>query len=283
MLSTAKINLSDLIIYEDEDVLVINKPAGLIINQAETHQQTSLQTLVASYLQTQTTPTTESYLELPTDFDVTYGTPAEIWQQRQGMVHRLDKDTSGLTVWAKSPLALVNLLSQFKNRTVNKSYLCLVHGLFAQEKSGRINLPLGRKLTNRQLMTVTPSGRSALTLYQVKQEWREFDKQKLKTLIPDIKNKEIDKLYQGFSLIKATPKTGRTHQIRAHLTHLKHPLVGDQAYLSNRKAKLDVLWCSRQFLHAAELSFTQPRTQKVLTFDSPLPTDLQTALTFLKN
>lgn len=282
MPSTAKIKLTNLIVYEDEDVLVIDKPAGLIINQAETHQQTSLQTLVADYLQTQVISVNES-LDLPADFDATYGTPAEIWQQRQGMVHRLDKDTSGLTVWAKSPLALVSLLSQFKNRTVHKSYLCLVHGLFAREKSGRINLPLGRKLTNRQLMTVTASGRAALTLYQVQQEWREFDKQKLKTLTPDVKNKEVDKLYQGFSLIKATPKTGRTHQIRAHFTYLKHPLVGDRAYLSSRKAKLDAVWCPRQFLHAAELSFRQPRTQKVLTFQSPLPADLETALTFIKN
>ena len=282
MPSTEKVNLTSLIIYEDDDVLVINKPAGLIINEAATHHQCSLQTLVAAYLDSQP-PTTAAPLALPIDFEPTYGTAEEIWQQRQGMVHRLDKDTSGLTVWAKNPAALINLLWQFKNRQVSKSYLCLVHGLFSQEKSGRINLPLGRKLTNRQLMTVTASGRSALTLYQVQQEWRQFNYPQLKITHPETKSKVVAQLYQGFSLIKATPKTGRTHQIRAHFTYLKHPLVGDQAYLSTRKAQLDKIWCPRQFLHASELTFSHPRTGSQCSFTSPLPQDLEAALTFVQS
>lgn len=282
--------ISDLIVYEDADLLVLNKPAGLIINQAETHQQISLQDLVAAYLhfdQLQFEPVAQNLL--PADFAPQYGTPLDIWQERRCMVHRLDKDTSGLTVWAKNPLALVNLLSQFRQRQVSKTYLCLVHGFFSSDQqSGRINLPLGRKLTNRQLMTVTPTGRAAVTFYQVKQTFSQFNFAQLNQLVSQLsldqfhlKKRDLEKLYQGFSLVEATPKTGRTHQIRAHLTHLKHPLVGDIAYLSTKKAKIDQLWCQRQFLHAATLEFAHPITQKKMNFSSDLPADLKQVLTFL--
>jgi 23S rRNA pseudouridine1911/1915/1917 synthase len=147
---------------------------------------------------------------------------------------------------------------------------------------------LGRKLTNRQLMAVTPTGRTAITLYQVKQTFRQFNFAKLNQLVSQLstqqfqlKKRDFEKLYQGFSLIKVTLKTGRTHQIRAHFTHLKHPLVGDSAYLSRKKAKFDQFWCPRQFLHAASLELTHPITQKKLAFTSPLPTDLEQVLTFL--
>lgn len=287
---TKPIILSDLIIYEDADLLVINKPAGLIINQAETHQQVSLQDLVAAYLhfdQLKFDPVAQNLL--PADFAPQYGTPLDIWQDRRCMVHRLDKDTSGLTVWAKNPPALINLLSQFRQRQINKTYLCLVHGLFSpDQQSGRINLPLGRKLTNRQLMAVTPTGRAAITLYQVKQTFRQFNFAKLNQLVNQLsadqfqlKKRDLEKLYQGFSLVEATLKTGRTHQIRAHFTHLKHPLVGDTSYLSAKKMKIDQLWCPRQFLHATSLEFTHPITQQKLSFTSPLPTDLEQVLTFL--
>lgn len=290
IISDQSIIISDLIVYEDADLLVLNKPAGLIINQAETHQQVSLQDLVAAYLnfdRLQFGPVAQNLL--PADFAPQYGTPLDIWQERRCMVHRLDKDTSGLTVWAKNPLALINLLSQFRQRQVSKTYLCLVHGLFSSDQqSGRINLPLGRKLTNRQLMTVTPTGRAAVTFYQVKQAFSQFNFTQLDELINQLsldqfrlKKRDLEKLYQGFSLVEATPKTGRTHQIRAHFTHLKHPLVGDAAYLSAKKARIDQLWCQRQFLHAATLEFTHPISQQKMSFSSDLPADLKQVLTFL--
>lgn len=289
-LSSQPIILSDLIIYEDADLLIINKPAGLIINQAETHQQISLQDLVATYLhfdQLTFEPVAQNLL--PADFAPQYGTPLDIWQERRCMVHRLDKDTSGLTVWAKNPLSLINLLSQFRQRQINKTYLCLVHGLFSpDQQNGRINLPLGRKLSNRQLMAVTPTGRAAVTLYQVKQSFHQFNFVKLNQLANQLaadqfqlKKRDLEKLYQGFSLVEVTLKTGRTHQIRAHFTHLKHPLIGDTAYLSPKKIKVDQLWCPRQFLHAASLEFIHPVTQQKMSFSSDLPSDLAQVLTFL--
>ncbi len=287
--------LPSLILYEDDDILVIDKPAGLIINTAQTHHQLSLQDLVAQYLDSahQTFSDQIPAALLPADYDPQFGSPLDIWQERRGLVHRLDKDTSGVTVWAKNPTSLLHLLSQFRQRTTSKTYLCLVHGLFPADKmQDRINLPLARKPSNRQLMAVTAvGGRTALTLYQVQKSWPQFDFSRLQehfaASFPDqnltLKKRELDKLYQGFSLVQAMPKTGRTHQIRAHFTHLKHPLVGDQSYLSHKKARIDQLWCPRQFLHAQSLSFTHPVSQQPLTFTSPLPQDLQTALTFLQD
>lgn len=281
---SANINLKSLIIYEDDDLLVLNKPAGLIVNSATSHQEVSLQNLMTDYLHlTSLAPAFNSQL-IPADFDPQYGSPAQIWQDRLGMVHRLDKNTSGLILWAKNPASLILLLRSFRQREISKTYLCLVHGLFGQETSGRISLPLARKLTNRQIMAVNPAGRAAVTNYQVLQTWREFSYSRLQTVLPDIpfNRQHFAKVYQGFSLVQAAPKTGRTHQIRAHFTHLKHPLAGDIAYLSHKKAQLDALWCPRQFLHASEITFPHPTTHQLQTFSVPLPVDLQTVLTFLQ-
>jgi 23S rRNA pseudouridine1911/1915/1917 synthase len=256
------------IIYQDQDLLVIDKPAGLIINTATSHSQISLQERLRKYLKI------PHYQGLPL---TQTSSPQDIFHDRGGMVHRLDKNTSGIVVWAKNPSALINLLHQFQTHQVTKTYLCLVHGIFsATQKEGRINLPLARKRTNRHLIAVDPTGREAITFYQVTKEFHHFDSSSL----PPTKIK-FTKIYQGFSFLKVTPKTGRTHQIRAHFTHLHHALVGDISYLSKTKTKLDPLWCPRQFLHAHTLTLTHPRTQKPLTFTSPLPPDLHSALTYL--
>ncbi len=279
-----KRNLKSLIFYEDEQLLLINKPAGLIVNEATSHQQESLQTLLGEYLAKLKLPEKEN-VPLPENFQPQYGSIEEIWQQRKGMVHRLDKNTSGVLLWAKTPRTLIFLLAAFAQRQVEKTYLCLTHGLFGQEKNGRVSLPLARKLKNRQLMAVSAGGREAITLYQVEQAWSTFSyqallEQKKDGVLPS--KKQIEKIYQGFSLVKVRPQTGRTHQIRAHFTHLHHPLVGDQAYLSNKKWQLDQIWCPRQFLHASELTFPNPtHPEQNLTFSVPLPADLETALTFL--
>ncbi len=267
--------LSSFIIFEDEDLLILNKPSGTIVNDAISHHQLSLQTQVATYLDLPPRPSSLTINQ--------FSSTTDVWLDRQGMVHRLDKDTSGVMVWAKNPAALKNLLSQFRLRQTQKTYLCLVHGFFGTDKTGRIHLPLGRKTTNRQLMAVTPNGREATTNYQVVQEFHHFDFLKLKKLHPDfpLGQKDLLKLYQGFSLISAQPKTGRTHQLRAHFTHLKHPLVGDTAYLSRHKAKIDPNWCPRQFLHASSLTLTHPSSGKILTFNAVLPPDLVEVLTFI--
>lgn len=252
-------------LYQDDDLLVINKPAGQIVNRATSHRQESLQEYFAQ----------QWHLPLINEPAKQNASAEDIFLSRQGMVHRLDKDTSGLLLWAKNPPTLVALLQQFQKRQVKKTYQCLVHGFFS-DQDGRISLPLARKRTNRKIMAVDPHGREAITLFQV-QERYQFN---LQHQLP-VKNKLLINTYQGFSLLLVTPQTGRTHQIRAHLTHLHHPLVGDGAYLSSKKAKLDKLWCERQFLHAYSLTFTHPRNHKKLHFQADLPADLQQALTWL--
>jgi 23S rRNA pseudouridine1911/1915/1917 synthase len=268
---TAKNNFT--LIYEDHDFLVLDKPAGQIVNSATSHHQISLQDHFRALFGL------PAYTAAPTTAD---SSPEEVFLERAGMVHRLDKNTSGLLIWAKNPLALHSLLAQFRLRQVAKTYTCLVHGLFSpSQETSHINLPLARKRTHRQLMAVDPTGRPALTHYRMITAYPHFDTSHLLTLHPPYSSREIDRLYQGFSLLQVTPKTGRTHQIRAHFTHHRHPLVGDTVYLPRRKAHLDPLWCPRQFLHAAQLSLTHPTTGQPLTFTAPLPPDLQSALGYL--
>lgn len=255
------------IIYQDNNLLIVNKLAGQIVNAATSHQQESLQEYFAKIWQ----------LPYPTAAASQEASDEELFISRAGMVHRLDKNTSGVLLWAKNPTTLKALLQQFQQRKVSKTYLCLAHGLL-KETEGRISLPLARKKTNRQIMAVDPLGREAITFFQLLRHYQ-FNPAKL----PTVSRKKLLQLYQGFSLLQVQPQTGRTHQIRAHLTNYHHPLVGDGAYLSPRKAKLDLLWCQRQFLHAQSISFTHPATGKPLTFNSPLPQDLQQALTYLIN
>lgn len=212
-------------VYEDDDLLVIDKPAGVTVNKAET---------------TRNQLTIED--QLPES-----GLP------RRGIVHRLDKDTSGLLVIAKTADALANLQAQFKQRQVKKVYLALVHGR-VEPQSGNINLPVGRNPLNRQRFTVLITGRPAETGYQTVTG------------------------YADYSLLEVFPKTGRTHQIRVHFKHLDHPLVADPLYLGKKRLRQDQLWCPRLFLHSQSLSFTQPQTHQIINLEARLPYDLQAAL-----
>ncbi|MDR0463411.1 MAG: RluA family pseudouridine synthase [Pseudomonadales bacterium] len=274
------------ILYEDEDLVFLTKPPGWVVNYADTHDEPTMQAWFSDYLLSARQAFNWEAL-VPSDFDEKYGTPEKIWQDRLGMIHRLDKETSGVMVWAKNPGSLVNLLAQFKNRTTTKIYTCLVHGLFTVKKE-RIFLPMGRKSTNRQLFAVRPDGREAVTLYEVQKSYGGFNFDKLKedhygeaVVKQNVRQKQINNLYQGFSLVACEPKTGRTHQIRVHMAHLKHPLVGDKTYNSTSKQRLDAIWCPRQFLHASSLEIEHPRTGKILKVECPLTEDLSEALKFL--
>lgn len=272
------------IIYEDQDLLILNKPAFWIVNKAETVKE----------------PTVQDFLEqnvvcfdgknsdwggklgaelIPADFEPTFGTPEEIFRQRSGIAHRIDKETSGILVVAKNAGSLVNLLAQFKNRTVHKKYLCLTHGKFAMPK-GEINLPLGRRSKDRKLFGVVADGRPAVTDYEVKDFFSSLDDTALKDAGISLQTKRIS-LYQGFSLVECYPKTGRTHQIRVHMAHLQHALVGDKQYGGKKRAKIDILWCERHFLHANKIEFMHPRTGRVVNFEAPLSLDLEKVLTLL--
>jgi len=216
------------ILYEDDDLLVIDKPAGLAVHPAPGHPAHTLVNAVLAHLS-----------ELPETDD---------WR-RPGIVHRLDKDTSGLMLVAKNSAAHLNLSGQFKARSVVKAYLTLVRGKLTPD-SGLIEAPIGRDRRHRERMTVVAEdkGREARTKYNV---IRHLD---------------------NYTLLEVRPETGRTHQIRVHLGAIGFPVVGDKIY----GVKSPHL--SRQFLHASLLGFKLPSTDKYVEFTSDLPLDLQQAL-----
>lgn len=268
------------VLFEDKDIVVINKPAHLVVNRAQSVVGETLQDWLESQKQIlESSNFPSDWVEqVPDEFIPEYGTPQEIFTQRSGIAHRLDKDTSGVMLIAKHPGSLLELLKQFREREVEKKYTCLVHGTFVM-KSGEINLPLGRRAGNRKLFGVVADGRPAVTNYAVVQTYQNFAFEKLDKLIQQQNKKS--QLYSGFSLVECFPKTGRTHQIRVHFAHLQHPLVGDTVYVGKKRGKLDAHWCKRQFLHASEIQFIHPRTKQTVTYSSPLPDDLLEALTYI--
>jgi 23S rRNA pseudouridine1911/1915/1917 synthase len=214
------------VVYEDEDILVIDKPAGLTVHPAPGHPS---HTLVNAILALCPGLTMSSDLTRP------------------GIVHRLDKDTSGLIVIAKNDFAREYLAAQFKSHTVTKRYLVLVKGRLSPEQ-GIIEAPIGRDPYRRKRMAIAEAGKQGITRYQVR------------------------KYLDDYTLVEVSPLTGRTHQIRIHLSAIGHPVVGDPIY-GIKSTHLD-----RQFLHAYRLGFRLPSTKQYQEFASPLPADLERAL-----
>lgn len=280
------------ILYQDQDLAVINKPAGIVVNRSETVSEETIQDWWQATLPTFPVQLSESDKQLlPADFTETYGTPEEIFRDRGGIVHRLDKETSGVLILAKNPGALVKLLSEFRQRTLSKKYLCLVHGKFRIPED-TVTLPLSRSPENRTKFAVAVGGRTAETRYKVQESFSGVEAKPVIELahnmqvvgreIPQQFGKKLLQVYQGFSLVACWPKTGRTHQIRVHMAHLKHPIVSDETYLGKKRYNFDIIWCPRLFLHATELTFPHPRTGENLTVTAPLPKDLETALSYLR-
>lgn len=266
------------IIFEDQDIVIISKPAGVVVNDATSVRGETLQSWFRAYLQNDGGEKQVDWQTLvPENFSDEYGSPEVIFDERQGMVHRLDKETSGVMVFAKNPGALVHLLAQFREREVSKQYVCLVHGKVQPDRDV-IRAPLGRATgKDRKKFQVRPDGRPAETEYEVLNYWSHFNEVTASKVV----SQEIvshPTYQQGFTLVKATPHTGRTHQIRVHFAHLGHPLVGDATYTGKRRAKADNAWCKRHFLHAATLTIMHPRTGKELQFQAPLDKDLQNVL-----
>jgi 23S rRNA pseudouridine1911/1915/1917 synthase len=217
------------IIYEDEDILVIDKPAGLAVHPAPGHPSHTLVNAVLARC-----PGLAMSNELT----------------RPGIVHRLDKDTSGLIVMAKNDLAREYLAAQFKSRTVAKGYLVLVKGRLSPEQ-GIIEAPIGRDPHSRRRMAIVEAGKEASTKYQIR------------------------KYLDNYTLVDVTPLTGRTHQIRIHLSAIGYPVVGDPLY------GIKSAYLNRQFIHAYRLGFRLPSTKQYQEFTSPLPMDLEQALEHL--
>jgi len=215
------------IVYEDEALIVVDKPAGLVVHPGSGNWDGTLANALLHHA------------------------PQLAAVARAGIVHRLDKDTSGLLVVAKTPTAQTELVRQLQARTVRREYLALVHGLVT--RGGRIDAPLGRHPVRRTSMAVVAAGKPAITHYEVRER------------------------FAACTLLACRLETGRTHQIRVHLATLQHPLVGDRTY-----GRRHTLGFPRQALHAWRLALVHPVTRGPMQWESPLPGDLAALLASLR-
>jgi 23S rRNA pseudouridine1911/1915/1917 synthase len=230
------------VIYEDAHLIVLNKPPGLVVHPAP-----------GNYTGTLVNALLYHYGSLPSSGPVPDGTERE----RAGIVHRLDKDTSGVMVVARSREALSALSAQFKSRVVQKKYLALVAGVI-KRGSGTIDAGLGRHVKERKKISVhTLHAREAVTLYKVKERFADA------------------------TLVEVEIKTGRTHQIRVHMAHLGHPVLGDSTY-GGAKAQQAGRSIPRQMLHAESLSLLHPETGHPMTFSAPPPPDMARVIEALR-
>lgn len=224
-------NLDLEIVYEDEDVVIVNKPQGMVVHPSAGHPNG---TLVNGLLY--------QIKNLSTINDVV----------RPGIVHRIDKDTSGLLMVAKNDRAHEALAKQLKDKTSLRKYVALVHGEIPHEK-GRIEAPIGRSKVNRKMQAVIEDGKPAVTHF------------------------EVLKRFEGFTLIELQLETGRTHQIRVHMQYIGYPVAGDPLYGPKKTLK-----GNGQFLHAKLLGFEHPTTGEMMVFEAPLPEIFKKTLKQLK-
>jgi len=249
------------VIFEDESILVINKPIGLTVNRSVTTKET--ETLFDQIEQKATWSLMTDNLE---------------FNDRCGVVHRLDKETSGILLIAKNPEAFVNLQAQFKAREVKKEYLALVHGSFdGGETSFVVDAPLGRNPRNRFRNAVVASGRPAVTSFELIGVGRDRP----------AGEPRLAPTGSTTTLLRAFPQTGRTHQIRVHLTALNHPICGDDLYCpKDLYREYSSLLAQnhipvRMFLHAVAITFRHPVTSSQMNLTAPLPPDLTSVLNLL--
>lgn len=234
------------IVFEDDYLAVINKPAGMVVHPGAGVPNGTLANAIAWHFKFDLQDSKEN--------------PNSKIRNRVGIVHRLDKDTSGLIVVAKNELTHEKLAAQFHDRRVQKSYVALVHG-FVRKLTGKIDEPIARDRSNRVKMTVDKNGRNAVSIYKVRQR------------------------FEKFSLLDVNIKTGRTHQIRVHLSHINHPIIGDETYNGGRDNQISdallrkaIREMDRFFLHAEKLSFTHPVTKELMDFTQPVPDELTNLL-----
>ena len=234
------------IIYEDEDLIVLNKQPGILVHPARGNTHGTLVNALAFHCDKLS---------------------SGLGEFRPGIVHRLDKNTTGVMVATKNDTAQWKIARQFERRQVKKNYLAIVHGA-PDLTADRINAPLGVHPKIREKYAIRPEiGKEATTFYEVIESFR------------------------GFSLLKLTPKTGRTHQIRIHLSYIKHPIVADEMYggklvylwqLADAQPALEEPVINRVALHASTLEFKHPTTGQIVKFEAPLPEDMQTLLDLLR-
>ena len=228
------------IVFEDVEILILNKPSGLVTHPGAGNTHGTLAN------------------------GILFARPELNQLDRAGIVHRLDKDTSGLMIVAKTETAKLSLIKQLESHSVAREYSAIVYG--SMVTGGMVDEPIGRDSTNRQKQAVTKGGKPAITHYRV-----------------------IEK-FKNFTLIKAILETGRTHQIRVHMSHIGHPLLGDFTYggkvkfpkSASEELKLAIKEFPRQALHAKKLSIIHPRDNKELSWKSKLPEDLDNMINVLR-
>ncbi|MDQ3712270.1 MAG: RluA family pseudouridine synthase, partial [Acidobacteriota bacterium] len=233
----------------DESLAVINKKSGMVVHPGAGISSGTLANAIAYRFKIKD-------LGFKIEDNLDEQSKIQNLKSKIGIVHRLDKDTSGLIVVAKTEEIHEKLSEQFRNREIFKSYVALVHGAMA-EKSGTIDAPIAREKHNRTKMAIRRHGRNALSLWKVR------------------------KKFEKFTLLNVEIKTGRTHQIRVHLTSINHPVVGDETYNGGRdktvkdvKVRQAIVELNRFFLHAERLSFTHPQNLERMEFYAPLPEEL---------
>lgn len=220
------------IIYEDEDILVINKPKDMVVHPAIGNTRGTLVNAILGKTKL-------------SDYNGEF---------RPGIIHRLDKNTTGVLVVAKNNMAHQNIAEQIQNRETKKIYLALVRGEI-KEDNGVIDLPIGRHPTDRKKMAVVKDGKQALT------------------------NFKVLKRYKGYTLLEIELKTGRTHQIRVHMSHIGHPVIGDDVYSSGKNP----FGVTSQLLHAHILGFKHPKTGEWMEFEAPLPNEFAEVISRLES
>jgi 23S rRNA pseudouridine1911/1915/1917 synthase len=213
------------ILFEDDAMLAVNKPPGIVVNRAESVKGETVQDWVEK--------TYHIFIE-----------------NRAGIVHRIDKETSGILLIAKTPAAFAELQRQFKERVIHKTYLAIVHGALVPD-TGEIRAPVGRLPWNKERFGIVPGGKEAITKYKVVQHMKDL------------------------SFVELYPETGRTHQIRVHLKYINHPIVGDYLYAGRKTARDDRTWAPRVMLHAWKLGCLHPGTGNPLAIEAPIPDDMK--------
>jgi 23S rRNA pseudouridine1911/1915/1917 synthase len=225
------------VVYEDDYLLAVNKPSGVVVNRSHTHLDHTVQDWVEENYNLLSKYSNQGNLE---------------FIQRSGIAHRIDKDTSGVLVIAKNPDVLLDLMSQFKQRKIEKQYVAIVHGVLT-EPVVEVNAPLGRNPKNFMKFAVVASGKHAFTRVE-----------KVKDLVIGEKK---------YTLVDIFPKTGRTHQIRVHMSALGNYIAGDKLYCASNLLKVDEEVFGRMMLHAKKISFLHPYTHNIIEIEAKSPVE----------
>ena len=228
------------ILFEDEAFLAINKPVGTVVNRAESVKGETIQDWMEDHYPIFSHQTGESEEQAA-------------FVDRSGVVHRIDKETSGILLIAKTPESFIELQRQFRERVIEKTYLAIVHGELLP-KEGEVRAPVGRLPWNKERFGIVPGGKESVTKYTA-----------IKTI-----EKEGEKL----TLVSVHPETGRTHQIRVHMKYINHPLLGDYLYAGRKTSRDDREWATRVMLHAWKIVLKHPTTGETLAIEAPIPDDI---------